>query len=182
MKYSFIKTLLTCAITLLLCLQFAVADNITYDENEVKVAFLYRSLQYVKWENIITETDTPITLCTLTSPALTGLIKTLHNRSVAGRNIKVTGVSRKSSFDNCNVIYIQAKSLKHFKSLINRLNNRQILTVNDNPDYSRHGSILNFITRNQKISIEVNLKQAKQANIVFSAKYLRIATIIDNGN
>lgn len=180
MKNIYEKTIVLLALILVLCLYPLVANSVSYKENEVKVAFLYRSLQYINWNNILGDNNSPITVCSYSKPDLTGLLKTLHDRTVDNRKIIVATKQKLFDPDKCNVVYIQAETNVNFKFIIAKFNNKQVLTVNDNPEFSHLGGILNFITRDQKISIEVNLKKARQANIIFSAKYLRIAKIIDN--
>lgn len=182
MKKIYEKSIALIALILALCLYPLAANSVSYKENEVKVAFLFRSLQYINWDNILGDNKSPITICSYSKPALTSLLKTLHDRTVDDRKIVVATKQKLFDPEKCNVAYIQAESQVNFKFIITKFENKQVLTVNDNPEFSHLGSVLNFITRDQRISIEVNLKKARQANIVFSAKYLRIANIIDNGN
>lgn len=162
--------------------QISAASGIKYNENEVKIAFLFRSLQYINWETLQSNDNDPITICSHATPAFSKLLESLDNRTVAERKIRILSRNSATNPDNCNVIYIQTTSLEEFKSTLDSFKNKPVLTINDNPDFSHRGAILNFITRNQRITIEVNMDMAKKSNIKFSAKYLRIANIIGNEN
>lgn len=159
---------------------FLSADNLSYSQEEVRIAFLYRSLQYVKWDSFLTDTDTSLVICSNAAPPITGLLKSLNNRSVANRSLKVVIKNNYSASDNCNIVYYRTASSSKYRDIVQLYNGKSVLTINDNPAFINAGGILNFILKNNRMTIEVNLDQAEKNGIYFSAKFLRIATLIGN--
>ena len=85
-----------------------------------------------------------------------------------------------SKINECNVLYLRSKSISQFRDFIKASQGKPILTINDNPAYVNEGGILNFVLKQNHITIEVNLGQAEKNNITFSAKFLRITKLIGN--
>ena len=158
------------------------ADDISYSENDVKVAFLYRSLLYVKWDNIIKNPAAPLVICTNTTPELSGVMKSLGDRLVGARKLEIKIVNKFSANSHCNVAYIHASTRDKYKSILKMFGKKQTLTINDNASFANDGGVLNFVLNNKRISIEINLDIAEQKNIQFSAKLLRVAKILRGQN
>lgn len=156
------------------------AKEVSYNQEEVKVAFLYRSLQYVKWESVLKDPDSSLVICTNATAHFAELMRSLEGRNISNHKLKIIFNSKLSKMDECNVVYLRSKSISQFREFIKATQGKPILTINDNPAYVKEGGILNFVLKQNHITIEVNLGQAEKNNITFSAKFLRITKLIGN--
>jgi hypothetical protein len=81
----------------------------------------------------------------------------------------------------CHILYINLPETNKLEQVIENLKGRNILTVSDAPDFLKHGGMIRFFTKNNKIQLEINLEPSKEANLVISSKLLRLAEIFSSG-
>lgn len=160
----------------------SLASYSSYQENEIRVAFLFKTLQYIKWNTLLKDENSPIVICTNAPDPLLQIMKSLDGRKTVGRTIVIKPTPEFSPDDRCSVAYIREKTLNNFRSRIVSLKQSPVVTVNDDPDYSEAGGVINYLLKNNRIVIGINIDIATEKNIQFSAKFLRITEIIRDKN
>jgi hypothetical protein len=80
----------------------------------------------------------------------------------------------------CHILFINLSESKKRKQVIEGLKGKNVLTVSDAPDFLHQGGIIRFITRDNKIKLQISLDASKAADLVLSSKLLRLAEIFDS--
>ena len=57
-------------------------------------------------------------------------------------------------------------------------NSQRVNTLTDIPDFATSGGIIRFMTRENKIKLQINLAASKEADLNISSKLLQVAEIV----
>ena len=103
---------------------------------------------------------------------------TVAGELVKDRRLEVRRFKNVKEIKECHILFISRSESNKIKSILASLNGRSILTVGDVEDFALKGSIVRFVTENNKIRFRVNLDAAKAANLSISSKLLQLAEIV----
>ncbi len=98
------------------------------------------------------------------------------NERVMGHPIIVERYKNVKDIKDCHILYINLPLLP--KDVLTTINERGTLTVSDTPDFARHGGIIRFATKKNKIKRQINPSVARAATLNISSKLLRVSYII----
>ena len=171
---SFILPLLACNAFLLAS---QLADNREY---QVKAAFLYNFTQFVEWPaNAFPEPAAPLVIGILgDDPFGTYLEETIEGEKVNGHPLVIQHYKNIEEVKTSHILFInQAETNKPEQAVIN-LKGKFILTVSDGNNFIQQGGMIRFITRNNKIQIQINPEAAKEADLIISSKLLKVAEVV----
>jgi hypothetical protein len=104
--------------------------------------------------------------------------RTVSGERVDGRPIVIQRYEHINEVRNCHILFISNKESKRVKDIISTLRNRPILTVSDMPGFANNGGMISFLTRNNKIKLQVNQSATRASGLSVSSKLLRISEIV----
>jgi hypothetical protein len=93
-------------------------------------------------------------------------------------------VSRVPSIDDisvnspCRILYVSPSEKKSLSAILNKVKGQPILTVSDQKEGADSGAMINFITLDERVRFEINLKAALNAGIQINSKLLKLAVKI----
>jgi YfiR/HmsC-like len=150
-------------------------------EYHVKAAFLYNFTKFVKWpEKAFPNAASPIKICILGDSPFGSSLDAIENKTAGGRKLVIFEAKSVNDIDDCHVLFISNGSEEEFLSSIERVQEKNILTVGDKQSLARKGSVINFIVVNNKVRFEINAKSAERANLKISSQLLKIARIVED--
>lgn len=76
---------------------------------------------------------------------------------------------------SCQIIFITDKVNYKTKALLDYLNGRHSLTIDESSQFIQQGGMINFIRVKDKVKFEINDEAAKAAGLRISSKVPRIA-------
>ncbi len=148
-------------------------------EYRVKAAFLYNFTKFVKWpENAFANAASPIKICILGDSPFGSSLEAIENKTAGGRKFVIFETKSVDDIDDCHVLFISNGSEKEFFNSIERILEKNILTVADKQGLAQKGSVINFTVVNNKVQFEINTKSAERANLKISSQLLKIARIV----
>ena len=163
----------------------ALAASISYvraqapeaGEYPVKAAFLFNFAKFVDWPADAFKGPTdPIAICVLgRDPFGTALDDVVRNKTVANRGFVVRAVSDAQQASKCQIVFVTASERKHFRSLLEELKGRSILTVGEAEDFTASGGVINFKLKDARVRIEIDAEAAERARLRISSKLLSLA-------
>ena len=171
---SFIVPLLACSTS------FLPAHTFVSAEYQIKAAFLFNFTQFVEWPvNAFPEPETPLIIGILgADPFGNYLEETVTGEKVNGHPLVIQHYKNIGEVITCHILFInQAETNKPEQTLVN-LKGKFILTVSDGNNFITQGGMIRFITRDNKILIQINPEAAKEADLIISSKLLRVAEIV----
>ena len=108
-------------------------------------------------------------------------IDILTGKVIQNKAIQIRRYRHIDEVNDCNMLYIGASKKTGIKWILDRLDTRSILTISDMEGFAEYGGMINMITVNNRIRFKVNLSQVKAAGLRISAHFLKLTTIIDEG-
>jgi hypothetical protein len=172
---QYINTLL-----LVFGLFFTTAQTTANREYQVKAAFLFNFTQFVEWPaNALPETKTPLVIGVLgQNPFGTYLQEIISGEQVNGHPLVIQQYKNAEEIKTCHILFINLTEKDKPEQVIASLKGRSILTVGDGANFIKQGGMIRFITRDNKIQFQINPESAKGADLMVSAKLLKLAEIV----
>ena len=84
--------------------------------------------------------------------------------------------------DRCHILFVSESESSRLETIISELADRHILTVSDIPDFAYRGGIIQFLNERERVRFRINLQRAKNSSLELSAKLLRPAEVVFQGD
>jgi hypothetical protein len=149
-------------------------------EYQIKAAFLFNFTQFVEWPvNAFPEPETPLAIGILgEDPFGNYLEETVTGEKVNGHSLVIQHYKNIEEVKTCHILFINKAEINKPEQAVINLKGKYILTVSDGNNFIKQGGMVRFITKNNKIQIQINPEAAKEASLIVSSKLLRIAEVV----
>ena len=150
---------------------------------QVKALFLFNFSKYVDWPSEAFATaNAPIVIGVIGGSVegkfLRELARTVQAKNVDGRSILVRQIQTLEDLDKCHVLFIRSSEKTRLGEILGGLKTRPVLTVSETDQFLEEGGVINFVKKEGKIRLEINLDAARQANLQISSKLLNVADVV----
>lgn len=146
------------------------------DERALKAAYLFNFIQFTQWP---VPPDEPFRLCVIGRTQMDEHLAKLEGKQVlGGLHIAVRHLAPRESFSGCHALYLDDSQRGQVDEVLGRLAGAPVLTITDSDGLADKGMMIEIHKRDARLGFEVNLKVAKRANLVFSARMLKLATYV----
>jgi hypothetical protein len=109
------------------------------------------------------------------NPFGTALEDVVRSKTVGSRPFVVRDISNALQAAKCQIVFVSASERKRFRSLLEDLRGRSILTVGEAEDFTASGGIINFKLKDARVRIEIDAGAAERAKLRISSKLLSLA-------
>ncbi len=159
---------------------FSVAQTPENREFQIKAAFIFNFTQFVQWPtDAFADAGAPLVIGILgEDPFGTYLTETIEGEKVNGHLLTVQHFKSIDEVKNCQILFINLPDADKLQEALTAIKGKSILTVSDMSAFIKMGGMIHFITRDNKIQIQVNPDAAKSTGLVLSSKLLRVAEVI----
>ncbi len=191
--------ILVLALTRIVCA--AGTDSAPSKEYQVKAAFIYNFIKFVKWPDEANEgsektskDDDTITIGIIGKDPFGDAFEPVKGKSVRGRKIvikqfgefrrlvndktndKARSEANIKALGQCQLLFICSSEMAgDCDRIIEMVRDHNVLTIGEADGFVEAGGIVNFILEEKKVIFEVNLVASKRANLEISSKLLRVA-------
>jgi YfiR/HmsC-like len=150
-------------------------------EYQLKAVFLWRLAQFTQWPSDAFETsDSPIIICVLGDNPFDGALNAaIAGETAHGRKFVVQNHRTVEQLKTCHILYMAAAGPRQAKEITAALTRKSVLTVRESDIASSYPTIIQFLTEQNKIRLQINLKAAAAARLVLDPRLLRSAEIIE---
>jgi hypothetical protein len=150
-------------------------------EYAVKAAYIYNFAKFVEWPpGILDERGEFIIGMLGDDPFGNVLERALESKMAGGYPISFQRYSTLDEAAKAQILFIPASRELDLPFLPSALHRDAVLTVSDSPGFAERGVLINFfITNDDKVRFEVNLKEAENTGLRLSSQLLKLATIVD---
>lgn len=157
----------------------ATAEEVVYQEDEVKAAFLYHFATFVQWPDA-TASDEVFAMAVLGADGVASeLQKFLPGRAIQGRPMEVRRLRSIEQVSDEAVIFIGADAGSTLPELVREVANRPMLVVTEAPGALRDGAMINFQLVDRRVRFEISLPAAERAGLELSSRLLSAAMFVD---
>jgi len=144
------------------------------DEYTLKSAFLYNFSLFTTWPE---QDFTTFNLCIYgDDPFGKAFDVLLQDKKINHRSITIHRLTQRDQLTQCQLVFISRSEMYQITEIVNHIADYPVLTIADSSGASLQGVMLNMIVKNDRITFEANLTQAKKAGLHLSAQLLRLAT------
>lgn len=157
----------------------SIAQARPANEQQIKAAFLYNFTHFIDWPaSTFASAKAPFVIGIVGDDPIAKYLNDLvKDEMLNNRNIIIQKFPNYRDIGTCNILYIPNKEAMKMKSLLPELNRRGILTVVDDGDFSKWGGIVCFLKNNNKLRLQINISEAKAAELTISSKLMNVSDI-----
>ena len=149
-----------------------------FEEFQVKSAFLYNFAKFVEWPSeTFHDSDSPVKICVLGKDPFGESLDRLRDKNVGSRKLVIERLKRGASPDRCQILFISDSEKNNAAEILRGVRKRPVLTVGDMKGFLQSGGIINFITKGNQVSLEINLDAAERSKLRVSSQLLQVATV-----
>jgi hypothetical protein len=161
------------------------ARSESFSEYQVKAVFLYNLVNFVEWPGPVVHPTEPFFTIGILGPDPFGkeLEHAVANETVHAHAIRIVRYADPADFDRqpCQLLFVTLDLHQAWPDLHAKLVNRSILTVSDQAGFVHQGGMINLLTTGNRIQLEINLDNARQAGLKISSKLLNLAQVVSQG-
>ncbi len=147
------------------------------EEYPAKVALLYNFAKFVTWpKNTFKSDDSPFIIGLLGENEFGEALKSIANKTIHGRPIKIRQFRNISDFEPSQVLFTNSILLDGFlEANPGLLEKNGVLTVGQDKGFLKTKGILLLTVENDHLVFKINLESARRANIEIRANLLNLA-------
>jgi hypothetical protein len=157
----------------------AFAQDMSYSQDEIEAAFLYRFAGFVSWP----QGELPasvFTVAVLDDDALAAdLDHMLAHNELKGRRAQVRRITSVDQLGDAQILYVGGSDESKLKRRLAPIAGRPVLVVTSQPGALDDGSTINFLVIDRHVRFEISLAAARRSGLTISADLLSVATHIE---
>lgn len=157
---------------------FSTAHSEIYQEYAVRASLTANLAIFTTWPLNAPDRDNHISLCLVGNQAIEEAFANLNGKKIGEKNLQVRYLSRFNALEECQILYISELDKNKLLLLLNEIQSLPILTIGEDAYFTENGGMVSLQIIDGKVSITVNLKASKKANLAISARVLKLATVI----
>jgi len=146
-------------------------------EPQIKAAFLYKFGGFVEWPAAaFARADTSFSIGVLGADGVASeLERVVAGRTVQGRSVAVRKLKRGDSLAGLHLLFVGQSEAGRLGEILAAAKRQPLLIVTETEDALTRGSMINFITVDDKVRFDVALPQAERGQLRISARLLAVA-------
>jgi hypothetical protein len=150
-------------------------------EYSIKAVFLYNFARFVEWPpSTLANPEIPFVIGILGDDPFRSVIdQTVAGEKIKGHSIVIQRYKAVHEIKNCQILYINAREARKLNEILFAIKNKNILTVSDMANFTVTGGMIRFMTKDNKIRLEINPEAARAAELTISSKLLNVADIVE---
>lgn len=150
-------------------------------EYQIKAAFLFNFVQFVRWPGAAFPTsDAPFYIGVLgDDPFGSALDDTIQGESINGHRLMVIRSPRIEELKDCQMIFVCRSEESRVDAILSQLNSRPILTVSEIGNFAGKGGDIDFYLSSDKVRFEINPQAAQRCGLKISSQLLSLGKIVE---
>jgi len=162
----------------------AWAQEGTSKEYQIKAAFLYNFVQFVKWPpGAFSSPDAPLCIGVLGDDPFNGALEeTIRDESVDGHKLMVKHANNLDDLRDCQLIFVTRSEESRIGQILGATAPRPVLTVSEIEHFAEDGGDIAFYLSGGKVHFEINSAAARHAGLKLSSQLLAVGRIVGGEN
>src|SRR2546423_7024530 len=130
-------------------------------EYELKAAVLYHIIEYVEWPKESLPNQSPtIQIGLLGNIAFADALEVLNGKTLQGRKLVVKKLDKPQDAGDCQVVFISNSEKPRVSEIVSEFKSRPVLTVSEVEGFVERGGMINLVSAQNRISMEINREVA----------------------
>jgi hypothetical protein len=155
-------------------------EDASSKEYQVKAVFLLNFAKYVDWPaTAFTNSAEPITIGVLgTDPFGDNLQHDVADKMVNGRPFAIKHLAADSDLNGCQILFVSDSESSRMGEILSKAGALPILTIGEDEEFSQNGGIINFVLKDGKVRLEIDLTTANKTGLKISSRLLAVADVV----
>jgi YfiR/HmsC-like len=155
-------------------------EELPLTKYQVEAVFLFNFAKYVDWPaSAFTNATAPITIGVLgTDPFGDNLQHAVDGKTINGHAFVIKHLMSDSDLNGCQILFISDSESSRMGGILDKAGALPILTVGEDEQFSKNNGIINFVLKNGKVRLEIDLAAAKKTGLIISSKLLAVADVV----
>ncbi len=150
-------------------------------EYKVKSVYVYNIAKFVKWDHkTFLKKDSSFNIAIYGDGDIYEYMKVLESKKILNHQISITNINDLNNIGKYHIIYVAKDKQDKLNNIKQAINKKTILIASDIRDFAKKGGHIEIRTIGKRLKLFINNYYAKQNNIQFSSKLLKLATIVDS--
>jgi hypothetical protein len=152
-------------------------------EYAVKAAFLVNFTKFVEWPaGSFPDAKAPFVMGILGKDPFGKIIDAaVVGKKTGAREITLRRLEGTRGIEACHILFIASSEAGRREEIRRACAGKPILTVAEFPDFAETEGTVEFVKQDNKVRLEINIDNAREARLKVSANLLRIARTIEKG-
>lgn len=152
----------------------------TFTEYKVKALFLFNFAKYVDWPaEIFPATNSPIIIGIVGKDKFGDELEhAVEGKRVNGHGFTIKHLAANDDLHVCQILFIADSEASQMKNILNKLDALPVLTVGEDKAFEENGGIIDFILKENRVRLEINLAAMNRAKLRISSKLLAVADVV----
>jgi len=162
--------------------RLAVAQSGNVREYQIKAAFLFNFVQFVRWpDSAFAGSGGSLYIGVLgDDPFGPTLDETVQGQVIDGRPLMIVRSRQVADLKDCQVIFVCRSEAGHLPDILSQVGSRPVLLVSEVPDFAQEGGDIDFYLSKGKVRFEVNPQSARQQGLQISSQLLALGKIVSH--
>lgn len=156
----------------------ALAQPSPMAEPKLKAAFLYNFARFTEWLPQDLQSGKAISICVLgRDDVYDELSAAVNGKSIDDHPLAAKRLADLKNVEACQILFLATSRVKEFRAWQRLKNPDGILTVGDDNQYEHNGSVMNFVSKGDRIAFAVDLDALSKAHLKLNSKLLSMARL-----
>lgn len=153
-------------------------------EIQIKAAFLYKFGGFVEWPTAAFDrADSAFAIGVLGADAIAAeLDRVTAGRTVHGRTVSLRRLKRGESLAGLHVLFVGQQEAPRLPEILAAVKGQPLLVVTESDSALTQGSMINFVSSEDKVRFDVALPPAERGQLRISARLLGVARKVVPGS
>ncbi len=138
-----------------------------------QVNFIYNFTRQIQWPNLHNHAEFVIAVLGKNHPLTAELQKSVGDRKVGGRDIKIVEFSTVEEIGFCHMLFVPNNRTNHLKRISDSLSGSPVVLVTEVQGRQPAESVINLSIEDDKMVFRVNEELAKQRNLLISNQLIQ---------
>jgi hypothetical protein len=149
-----------------------------FEGYQVKAAFLYNFAKFVEWPaGTFHDSASPVKICVLGKDPFGETLDSLRSKNVGSRKLIIERLRRGDSLEKCQILFISDSEKNNLSEILKGIKKWPVLTIGEMRGFVQSGGIINFISKGNQVSFEINIDAADRSKLKISSQLLQVANI-----
>lgn len=147
-------------------------------EQEIKAGLLYNFLKYTDWPTSTLASNAPIMVCVFGDDPLEKYLAPMTGRTVNQHEIVLRKIHDIPEIKGCHLLFINVGEKPRWPQLYQSLKGKNILTVSDIAGFAAAGGMIEFGSKDNHISVDLNIDAVTAGGLHVQDRLLRLVSIM----
>lgn len=162
------------------------ATSGSLSENKIKAGLIFNFINFTRWpEATFENSDMAYTICIADKEDYPDIFNIITTQTIHARKIQIQKIDSSATRETvkaCQILFVLLKNQNDKNKILKITNSLPILTIAESDEQEDSPAMINLVKDNEMIGFTINRQHAKESEIEFSSKMLRLAINVIGGN